>query len=332
MRPFRTELALLATLAVTSTACAPVHMRPMAAPSSCRAPMQGVSMSWLEPADEDDRQALGRWCDPVGGVAQHVPADLSPPITPRPVIVATWNTGVGHGRIASFVGELRNTHVDSDLILLIQEAYRAGYAPDACAADSRRAKRIRANADGEEIRIAAAALSMHAVYVPSMRNGIDCAEEPREDRGNAILSTLPLSDIAAIELPYAQQRRVAVAATVRIGHFALRVASVHLDTLWGHRRQAEGLVTALDQLAPTDGLIVAGDLNEVRRGGVAKLRKHLTETDCGHLPTHDFPALRLDHMFTRGVAPPIPCVTADSSYGSDHWALIAGPLFTVIPR
>jgi endonuclease/exonuclease/phosphatase family metal-dependent hydrolase len=292
--------------------------------------MPGVSMSWLEPIDDDDRRALRRWCDAVGGVVQYVPADVSPSITPRPVIVATWNSGVGHGQIASFVGELRNTHADSDLILLIQEAYRAGGPPEACPADSRRAKRISAATRGEEIRLAAEALSLHAVYVPSMRNGIDCAEEPREDRGNAILSALPLSDIAAIELPFAQQRRVAVAATVHVGHFALRVVSVHLDTLWGHRRQADGLIKALDQLAPSDGLIVAGDLNEVWRDAVATLRKHLTEIDCGHLPTHDFPALRLDHMFSRGVVPPIPCVTAGSSYGSDHWALIAGPLFGVV--
>ena len=42
-----------------------------------------------------------------------------------------------------------------------------------------------------------------------MRNG-----EPgvtSEDRGNAILSTLPLSDLTAIELPLERQRRVALA-------------------------------------------------------------------------------------------------------------------------
>ena len=35
-----------------------------------------------------------------------------------------------------------------------------------------------------------------------------------EDRGNAILSTLPLHDYAGIELPLERQRRVALAATV----------------------------------------------------------------------------------------------------------------------
>jgi hypothetical protein len=41
-----------------------------------------------------------------------------------------------------------------------------------------------------------------------MRNGgVD------EDRGNAILATLPLRDVAAIELPLVRERRVAVAAS-----------------------------------------------------------------------------------------------------------------------
>jgi endonuclease/exonuclease/phosphatase family metal-dependent hydrolase len=306
-------------------------MQMTSTPASCRATAPAGGMVWLEPTDEDDRRALRRWCDAVGEVVRHVPAAASPSAA-RPVVVATWNSGVGSGRITTFVGELRKAHADSDLILMMQEAYREGDPPDVCAAGTARARRIGATNRGEEIRVAASTLSLHAVYVPSMRNGIDCAEQPREDRGNAILSTLPLSDIAAIELPFAQQRRVAVAATVHVGTFTLRVVSVHLDTLRGHRRQAEGLIKALDQLPPANGVIVGGDLNEVRRGGVSRLRKHLAEADCGGLPTHDFPALRLDHLFTRGVAPPIPCVTAASSHGSDHWALIAGPLFKVIPQ
>ena len=81
---------------------------------------------------------------------------------------------------------------------------------------------------------------MYAAYVPSMRNGRKCDEEPREDRGNAIISTLPLSEVTAVELPFAQQRRVAVAATIRTAGGVLHVMSVHLDTALRHRRQAQG--------------------------------------------------------------------------------------------
>ena len=76
------------------------------------------------------------------------------------------------------------------------------------------------------------------VYVPSMRNG---GLTSKQDRGNAILSSLPLDELSAIELPFERQRRVAIAATVA-GHtragtpWSLRVASVHLDNLGGVRR------------------------------------------------------------------------------------------------
>ena len=43
-----------------------------------------------------------------------------------------------------------------------------------------------------------------------------------EDRGNAILSTLPLSDLTAIELPLESQRRVALQATVTVDRLAGR--------------------------------------------------------------------------------------------------------------
>ena len=49
-----------------------------------------------------------------------------------------------------------------------------------------------------------------------MRNGRP--PQTDEDRGNAILSTEPLADLTAIELPFEQQRRVAVAATLRSRH------------------------------------------------------------------------------------------------------------------
>ena len=106
-----------------------------------------------------------------------------------------------------------------------------------------------------------------------MRNG--GPETSAEDRGNAILSTVPLAELGAIELPFERQRRVAVAATVtgatRTGSpWRLRVVSAHLDNmvgarrLWiaggefGRTRQARGLVSAL---ADEKTLVLGGDLN-----------------------------------------------------------------------
>jgi endonuclease/exonuclease/phosphatase family metal-dependent hydrolase len=104
------------------------------------------------------------------------------------------------------------------------------------------------------------------------------------------------------------------------------VVSVHFDTTEGHKRQASGLLEALKALPPADALAVGGDFNELSAGpGVSQLGKAFTEVYCGREATHDFPALRIDHLFTAGMATPVECVTASSSHGSDHWALIARP-------
>ena len=54
-------------------------------------------------------------------------------------------------------------------------------------------------------------LGLSLIYVPSMRNG-GSPDDPAEDRGNAILSTLPLSEPVAVELPGERQRRVVIIA------------------------------------------------------------------------------------------------------------------------
>ena len=111
---------------------------------------------------------------------------------------------------------------------------------------------------------------LYALYAPSMRNGA----EHREDRGNAILSTLPLADPVAIELPYERQRRVAVAARIALPAAGgepreLRLVSAHLDNasrparFWrsfgsGRARQARGLATAL---AGDAAVVLGGDFN-----------------------------------------------------------------------
>ena len=115
-------------------------------------------------------------------------------------------------------------------------------------------------------------LKLAAFYVPSMRNG-----EPgvtTEDRGNAILSTLPLSDLTAIELPLERQRRVALGATVTVTPpgGARDAASSRLHAL--HEHGDAPLVGAVGvgadaagaragaSVLPADGpLIVGGDFN-----------------------------------------------------------------------
>jgi hypothetical protein len=49
-----------------------------------------------------------------------------------------------------------------------------------------------------------------------MRNGSGAAI-PDEDRGNGILSTQPLANLRAMELPFVRQRRVVPIATIEGG-------------------------------------------------------------------------------------------------------------------
>jgi endonuclease/exonuclease/phosphatase family metal-dependent hydrolase len=182
-------------------------------------------------------------------------------------------------------------------------------------------------------------------YAPSMRNGRTAAAALPEDRGNAILSTLPLSDPVVLELPYERQRRVAVLASVHVldaaSHpVALQLASVHLDNrarfgtlhrTLGDARANQAAVLAR-HLAEGGPAIVGGDLNTwvpiADEAAVNVLRAELPlpedPPDQGTLELPSvLPRLRLDHLFFR-----LPdgwdagYDVAGSTYGSDHYPLV----------
>ena len=153
------------------------------------------------------------------------------------VVFVSWNVHVGSGDIRSFVNDLRaGVHTDGrrfpHYVLLLQEAVRTGDVP-AFRAGRRGAKRIAPHDPVAPIDIVRVSddLGASLIYVPSMRNGSSAAD-PAEDRGSAIVSTLPLSNPMAIELPGERQRRVVISA--QIGTFS--VAVVHLDALGGWNR------------------------------------------------------------------------------------------------
>lgn len=290
------------------------------------APAGASPVRWISPFDAAERARLRAWCEPVGPVARHDP--FAPSERWADLTIVSWNMAVGAGSLVELVRTLRTTGSGdaSHFVLLIQEAYRASdEVPAACPSGSGAASRIAPNPrpDGADIMQLAERLALHAVYVPSMRNGKDCAEWPREDRGNAILSTLPLADVAAIELPFAQQRRVGVAAVVSQGTQRLRVASIHFDTFFGHRRQAQGLVQALAVHGPVESTVVGGDFNaHPLDAGIREMRRHFTAWPCGEGATHTS-GRRLDHLFVSGVTDGMPCETGRERFGSDHSPLIA---------
>jgi endonuclease/exonuclease/phosphatase family metal-dependent hydrolase len=300
-------------------------------------------LAWFVPAATRDQLTLDRWRRGVG------PAYLAPAAPPaghgvQEIVVVSWNTAVGEGDVLALLHQIRTERgADAPLILLLQEVYRAGTdVPGLLDHDAMFAGRLGAAPGShrrrDDIAAIAARARLNVYYAPSMRNGSPASSD--EDRGNAILSSLPLSRLAAIELPFERQRRVAVAATVegmsQAGRrWTLRVVSAHLDNVAGRgrlwmlgsgsarKRQARALLTYLNDTMPT---VLAGDFNTWF--GFAD-RTYRETARAFHAPDPDDRRatfrglLRLDHVFTR-----LPegwrarSERGDSRFGSDHYPLI----------
>ena len=271
----------------------------------------------------------------------YVPPTSAPARAPDSLLLVTWNQGIGAGDLARLVRDARAGRLTGGarpraLVLLLQEAHRVGAAvpPVSELPDGWRGGDAPDEGYAHDIVAAARDLGMHLVYAPSMRTGTT----PAADRGNAILSDLPLRDPVAIELPIGLQRRVAVLARLAALPACARAASVHLDNFgWSHpigsmgairAAQARALVAAL----PADGaLAVGGDLNTWRRETDAQAARILARAlpqPRVHEP--EWTAVRLgsprklDYLFFRGptgwrLADP----DAVESYGSDHRAVVA---------
>lgn len=272
--------------------------------------------------------------------------------------VATWNVHVGSGELLRFLEERLGHRCEAGasatsastagaepFVLLVQEAHRVSDAlppiPDGVALPSRIEK---PPASGTRIDIVETArrCGLSLFYAPSMRNGAEDAGEVPEDRGNAILASVPLSDFTAIELPLETQRRVAVTALAHPpGRAPVRVASFHLDVAASLMRvlttgnatrylQGMGLVRGIEALEARDAVVpvatvIGGDVNTwseketVIRHLVERFPESPAPTDEG--TRGPFPT---DHLFVRA-APGSGVSVADGSYrvipedySSDH--------------
>ena len=177
---------------------------------SCRS----ETMRWFAPDDARHRARLDAWCAGVGVPALHdgATSGASSNIGIQDITFVSWNVHVGSGDIRTFVMDLRNGHHTG--------APRCASLRAACC---RRPCERKASHRFTGAALGAARIPPHApvppidivrisrdlglslIYVPSMRNGASVAD-PAEDRGSAILSTLPLSEPIAIELPGERQR------------------------------------------------------------------------------------------------------------------------------
>ena len=268
--------------------------------------------------------------------------------TATSLAVISWNVWMGRGRILELVDRLRAgaLGVPGDLlpVLLLQEAFRQDPTVPARSngfAARELVTRLRPRQDVVDV---ARRLRWNLRYVPSMRNGGE-----RSDRGNAILTPLPLGPAQEIELPFALQRRVAVGATTTTAGHEVRLLSAHLDPRgpvgykWlgaaarGH--QTDHLLAGLED--PT--VVLGADLN-LGRGRAERAWRLLEEHGFEHgippvLPTwrhtyHSLPRLVIDYLLVRNRAGAIrsmavrrvdedPADRGPSVFGSDHHPLLA---------
>jgi endonuclease/exonuclease/phosphatase family metal-dependent hydrolase len=313
----------------------------VAAEGSTCAVLAETAVHWLRLSAANERSSLDRWCAGVGPSITLSPAGVPEALTP-PFAVVAWNTHVGAGDLDVLIGDLRAGRLTgkpvTDFVLLLQETYRAGNDvptipavqwASAIFGAGPRSSRVEAIRLGERLGLA-------GIYIPSMRNGAPGATT--EDRGNAILSTAPLRDVQAIELPLERQRRVAIASTVMVRSAnapptPIRVVSTHFTNmvmhhLWilsesGRLRQARALAQALPAETP---VILGGDLNSwfgYRDAAYRELAQKLSR------PAREdrratFGPMRLDHLLFRlpqGWRAEVR--RADRKYGSDHYPLVA---------
>lgn len=254
----------------------------------------------------------------------------------------SWNAHLAEGRLSELIsalkaGEFTDGRPVRHFALLVQELYRRGDAVPEFDADDRSAFAITArDPDAADVEDYAASLGLSVVYVPSMRNGARL----REDRGNAIISTEPLLDPVALELPLARQRRVAIAAAVHVttpdGIKRLEFVNAHLEPLSAPRalwifknprgRQVRAILDLLETPRFTNdavaGIVLGGDFNMVRGGAREEAYQHARA--WSRSLRHEDPRRthlmgRIDYLFFR-----LPhgwhgsTARLDERFGSDH--------------
>jgi endonuclease/exonuclease/phosphatase family metal-dependent hydrolase len=331
------KLVLVLSLALVAPALKAAQSPPAPA-LSCLERVEGVTWKrWMGNGDA----TLDNWCNSVGKPVFRPPVVVTPADVGA-LQILSWNTKVGGGRAEEFVAQLQRDAAEDDagLVVLLQETFRGGWdVPETYPRGLQVPDAIRPRRPAPDIVALATTLDLWVAYVPSMRNGDATDLSTREDRGNAILSTEPLNDVVAIELPFGEQRRVALAATVSPrGSRArpIRVITFHFDADTRRSLQADALAADIAATVGTAMLpvVAAGDLN-ARDGAddatVRALSSSIRVEHCGSGRTFRLPlrvdALflgRLDFVFSTlddfGLTRT--CETLRDSRGSDHVPLL----------
>jgi endonuclease/exonuclease/phosphatase family metal-dependent hydrolase len=271
--------------------------------------------------------------------------------SPSALAILSWNVWIGRGRLGELITKVRDgafaaleIERDLPLVVLVQEALRSDESVPARSNGLAAREALSAAGGREDVVEVARRLGLHLRYIPSMRN-----TGGRSDRGNAILSTLPLSDARGIELPLILQRRVALTASVTVGARRLGLISAHLEPRGpvGHKwlgaaGRAQQIRHLLERLED-DSVILGADLN-LGRGRAEPTWRSLAEAGFafgvpGGVPAwrhtyHALPRLVLDYILVRDQAGAFarvrvhrldehPTDRGATVFGSDHHPLLA---------
>jgi len=270
------------------------------------------------------------------------------------LVIVSWNTHVGGADLNRFIQDLRDGRLTGgepihDFVLLLQEVFRkGGSVPPFVSTDVQVGRHIRSTPpSGERSDIVQTARRQRIAlyYVPCMRNGGPKDTDTPEDRGNAILSTIPLSSYTAVELPYERERRLAIGAslsgeTTTGTPWAIRVITVHLENRarwdkvfrsFGSARlsQVKAFAKGLSGTKPT---VLGGDFNTWFREWNEPAIRHVEQ--FFHRPVKGssrgtvrhgrfLPERMVDYLFFRlpeGWSGAYGRV--DDRYGSDHYPLL----------
>jgi endonuclease/exonuclease/phosphatase family metal-dependent hydrolase len=350
----RRLLVAIAAVATVATAGAVSSRTDAVAGTSADAPCPArtsrvaeVALHWFAPPAEDTAD-LESWCRAVGApvvAATPVERAAAAPAL-EDLVVVSWNAHLADGRLSDLIddlkaGELTDGRPVRHFVLLLQELYRRGSDVPAFAPNARSAYAILPrDPRAPDANDYAARLGLAVAYVPSMRNGA----EMMEDRGNAIVSTEPLADLFALELPLERQRRVAAGAAIAVqtnnGIERLHLVDAHLEplaapsSLWILRnprhRQVGALLEMLEHprfARDTVGTVLGGDFNTVQGGTreAAYRRVRAWSHSLGNEDPRSTHLLgRLDYVFAR-LSPEwqVSTVRVTEKYGSDHHPVLA---------
>lgn len=346
---FYALIGAAALSACTATTLAANHnlLHPNAALSlDCSARHASSEVEWRM-GDVSDAAQLARWCRAVGApLLVTAPSITAEPPALDELVTVSWNAHLAAGELPELIASLKSGALTggkpvTHFVLLVQELYRRGDAVPAFTAGDRTAFAIKGDPKSRDIADHARDLGLSILYVPSMRNGATL----REDRGNAIISTEPLIDPVALELPLARQRRVSLAAAINVrtadGIRPLQLVDAHLEplsspeTLWVFKNPRPHQVRALLALlaeprftsAQNAGVVLGGDFNTVRSGAgetAYRLARAWSKSLRNEDPRDTHMMGRLDYVFAQlqnGWT--ISTQRIDERFGSDHHPVIA---------